>query len=237
MFIFIPPLMNGIERIVLVGVRNLLTLREEDPILCAKEHHWDFIDQKNFSDISKETEQEKCMEVLLKLGKEVSVIEAEGYIVKGGDEKFSRLGIKTQNYTLLEYLKGTYALSTRIKYLCSIYCEILREEKEEAFCRLFPYWAKWCVFMTQKIDNFCKEIDEIYLSLKDLPTKEFSNKLKQLQSDNPFKAKYIFLRKKKEQSMKEILKEEAKANILKFSKILERLLSDLIDYAKIRQTE
>jgi len=173
-----------------VGVRDLLTLKEEDHKLCAKDHNWEYLETKDFNQISKERQQEKCFEVLLKLGGN-STIEAEGYIVSTGDEKWHRIVVKGQNYSMLENLPLTYALSTRIRVLCCIYCEILRDRKEEVFCALFPVWAKWCVFMAERVLQFCKDIEDTYEPLKDLPIKEFSNALNP-QSD-PFKFKYVFL--------------------------------------------
>ena len=79
------------NRLVLHGVRNLVTLEEEKPEKWAEKYNWEVVKTFNFKDFKSVLEE----------AKNLPIVEGEGFVVC--DRSFHRQKIKASQYVLLAY--------------------------------------------------------------------------------------------------------------------------------------
>jgi len=123
------------------------------------------------------------------------------------DGNFKRITFKSQNYTNLEKMNEFVLLSTKMRYFsCMIIREILEENALEKFCGLFPKWEKWWKFIFDRIDSFCKTVEDIYEPVKNIQNaKEFAMAVNKKTTSKELIALVFLLRRTGAVSFKTVL--------------------------------
>jgi len=151
------------SKIVLHGVRCILTLKEEDPAIYAKENNWNLVSSFDFADIPS----------VLEAANKIKPREMEGYILC--DSQYNRLKIKNAEYVKLSYIK------TNIIKPADLITVVQKNEGDEVLVA-FPHLKPEYDLLKNKYDAICSEIYAAWEDNKQYAhdSKEFANKIKNL---------------------------------------------------------
>ncbi len=185
------------DDLLLHGVRNLDTFKEEKPDQWAKKYNWHCIKTYPFSELLD----------VLKTTKTINGLELEGFVAV--DAKFDRVKIKAPNYVRLHHLKGEFSNRRLI--------EIVINNEGDEFLNYLPeykedyqkIYATYCQLLEEINTNFeqYKQIEE---------QKEFALKVGKL----PYSGILFQLRaNKSNKTIKEYLQETHLNKLMKLFKL------------------
>lgn len=171
-------------RIVLHGVRNLVTLSEVFPEPVAGLHKWDCVKSYPL----------QTFKEVVDFAKTLDPIEHEGFVCR--DANFRRIKIKSPQYVALANIRG--GLSTKRLI------EIVRMGESDEFLAYFPEFTKEYEEVKAKYENLVNQITEIYGNVCTLEAqKEFALAIKHL----PYSGILFQLRKNPGANVKELLRD------------------------------
>lgn len=171
-------------RIVLHGVRNLVTLSEVFPEPVAGLHKWDCVKSYPLQTFNE----------VVDFVKNFDPLKNEGCVVC--DQFFNRIKIKSPQYVALANIRG--GLSTKRLI------EIVRLGESDEFLAYFPEFTKEYEEVKAKYENLASHIFSVYCQVKDLESqKDFALTIKHL----PYSGILFQLRKDSSKTVKELLAE------------------------------
>lgn len=172
------------SRIVLHGVRNLVTLSEVFPEPIAGLHKWACV----------KTYPLQTFKEVVDFVKEFDPMTNEGCVIC--DQGFNRIKIKSPQYVALANIRG--GLSTKRLI------EIVRMGENSEFLSYFPEFTKEYEEVKEKYEKLTKHIYDVYWQVKDIESqKEFALTIKHL----PFSGILFQMRKTSWKTVKELLAE------------------------------
>lgn len=171
------------NQLTLHGVRNVNTLKEENPLIWSNKYSWQIAKTYPFNDLS----------AIIQATATLDPLEGEGYIVC--DTNFNRIKIKSAEYVQLSHVRS--AITTR-KIL-----EIVITNEGEEFLTYFPEYVKLHQQITERYEKLVADIETTYQEHQNLPEqKDFALAIKHL----PYAGTLFALRAGKVSSVKESLK-------------------------------
>ncbi|MBR8829005.1 MAG: T4 RnlA family RNA ligase [Gomphosphaeria aponina SAG 52.96 = DSM 107014] len=172
------------KKIVLHGVRNVLTLKEEKPAVWGSKYAWEVV--KSFP-LSNWTE-------IIKAAAELDPMDAEGYIVC--DSEFNRVKVKSPQYVAIAHLRENFSTRRML--------EIILNNEGDEFLSYFPEWTEFYEKIIAQYNKAVQEIEAVYQQYKDIPVqKDFALAIKHL----PYAGILFALRAGKSSSVKESLRQ------------------------------
>ena len=145
------------ENLILLGARNLITLKELDPIEVVKNLNWKTIVPIDLNVNS--------LEELKKFSEKLDPTICEGYVVC--DENFNRVKIKSPKYVLLSHLMFDDENSKNNQLL-----KILQTNEGSEFLAYFPKFQKEYDELFERYKLICDSIMKIYDSYKSLESQK-----------------------------------------------------------------
>ena len=153
---------KGVNRLVLLGVRNRVDGEEFEPESINRMFKLGYEVVKEFSELKTLDEIKTNIETL-------NGVESEGYIVV--DRNYNRVKIKAPHYVALHRLKGEYFNKKRALEL------ILLGETSEVLT-YFPEWKEEIQGVENKLETFKGNYNTIYSMYKDIESqKDFALKV------------------------------------------------------------
>lgn len=185
------------SNIVLIGARNLKTLKEEYPD-NFKNNGWNIVKSFNFSN----------PEELKSACKKLNPMEQEGFVVC--DNEFNRVKMKSPQYINIGFLRGI-----EDQFVNRYMLEIVRTNEGSEFLAYKPEYTEIYQNVKKKYDDLLNELETHYESVKHIEdNREFGIKCKETRIPNIF----FSLKKGKVKSIKDAL---YNMNIKKLEEILE----------------
>lgn len=183
------------NNLVLHGVRNSLTLKEEQPRLWEDKYNWRAVDKYPLQNLSK----------IIALTNELDPMKSEGYIVC--DAQFNRVKVKSPQYVAISHLRTGFSTRRML--------EIVVTNEGEEFLNYYPEWRELYRQIEAKYNTLVKSIERQYQEYKSIPIqKDFAFAVKHL----PCSSILFSLRGGKSTSVRESL---AKTSIHKLERLLE----------------
>ncbi len=193
------------NKLVLHGVRNNETMKEEYPELFAKELGFDCVKSYDYKTVD---ELETSNEIT-----SLSPIEFEGFVVV--DENFNRIKVKSPKYISLSHIRDSFSERRVV--------ELIQNGEKSEFLAYFPEYTSLFEKIKELYENYIASIEKVYLSIKDIPDqKEFA--LKAIKY--PFSGALFTLRKKKDLLAKDIMKEVPAKKVLEMIGVKEKAYSE-----------
>ncbi len=182
------------NKLVLHGVRNILTLEEADPQTWADKYNWQLVQRYPL----------KSLKEIIAMTNELDPMDSEGYIICDAD--FNRIKVKSPQYVAVSHLKTGFSTRRML--------EIVATNEGEEFLNYYPEWRNLYQKIRDKYDVLAKEIETEYQKYQHIPVqKDFALAVKHLDCSNILFA----LRAGKTSSVKESL---AKTSIQKLESLL-----------------
>jgi len=171
------------KKIVLHGVRNILTLKEEKPEAWASKYGWEVVQCFPLSNWS------EIMEAAAKL----EPMYAEGYIVC--DRNFNRVKVKSPQYVAIAHLRDNFSTRRML--------EIILNNEGDEFLTYYPEWREIYEKMLAQYHQTVQKIETVYQQYQHIPEqKDFALAIKHL----PYSGILFALRAGKSHSVKESLR-------------------------------
>lgn len=172
------------SRIVLHGVRDLMTLQEYKPETFAYLHNWQCV----------KTFPMQTLKEVSDFVKTLDPIEHEGFVAV--DKFFRRIKIKSPQYIALSYIKDGFSNKRLV--------EIIRNNESTEFLSYFPEFTEEYLEVKEKYEKLVNQITEIYGNVCTLESqKEFALAIKHL----PYSGILFQLRKNSGTNVKELLRD------------------------------
>jgi len=178
--------------LVLHGVRNVLTLVEEDINNWGDKYDWQLVNSYPLQTI----------EEIITASNILDPMDSEGYIVCDGrsprsaHRNFNRIKIKSPQYVAISHLKTGFSTRRII--------EIVVTNEGEEFLAYYPEWKELYQQVRDKYDALVRDIETDYAQYKDIPVqKDFALAIKHL----AYSGILFALRKAKVDSIRQSLKE------------------------------
>ena len=183
------------NNLVLHGVRNLKTLKEENSQVWGDKYNWHLVNSYPL----------QTLEEIIAACHALDPMDGEGYIVC--DRDFNRIKIKSPEYVAISHLKTGFSTRNII--------EIVVTNEGEEFLTYYPEWQKLYNQIEAKYNALVAEIETDYTHYKDIPVqKDFALAIKHL----PYSGMLFALRAGKSNSIKECLQ---KTSISKLEALLQ----------------
>jgi hypothetical protein len=143
------------NQLVLHGVRNCVTHREEQPQLWADRYGWDAVPTFDLSNLKQ----------IIAAAQTLDPLESEGYIVC--DAAFRRIKIKSPQYVALAHLRDSFSPRRLL--------EVVINNEGDEFLAYYPEWQGLYAQLQQNYDRFVQEVDTAYQRYQSIATqKEFA---------------------------------------------------------------
>jgi len=139
-------------RIVLHGVRDLSTLKEESPKPYAKEYGWDIVKSFKMTSLSD----------MVELASTLDPIKAEGFIAV--DANFNRIKVKAPQYVALSHLKDTASPKSML--------ELVRTNEGSELLAYFPEFKDLYAKIKSAFDNLVAETKAFYAEIESIETQK-----------------------------------------------------------------
>ena len=184
-------------RLVLLGVRNNVTLEEYRPETWAEQYGWEcvkYYDMNNIEDV-------------VEMAKTLNPMEREGFVVcdnvRGGGS-FGRVKVKNPTYVALHHLKSGLSVKRLL--------EIVVAREDEEFLTYFPEFKTEFEQTKSKYLGLIEEIDRTYQEYKDIPgQKEFAEAVLKF----PYSGVLFQMRKAKHSSSQDFVKDMVVDKLMK----------------------
>lgn len=149
------------EKIVLHGARNLITLKELNPVIEAHQLGWECVPVHPIN----------TLEGALEASKHLDPMNSEGYVVV--DSQLNRIKIKSPAYVAMSHLKESVGMSRRQLL------EVVRSNESEEFLSYFPEFTKDYYGIKIRFERLVGEMEGFYTAVKDIDDrKTFALKVK-----------------------------------------------------------
>ncbi|MBP0019988.1 MAG: T4 RnlA family RNA ligase [Cyanobacteria bacterium SBLK] len=184
------------NRLTLHGVRNVSTLKEEEPKIWTERYNWELVTTYPLGSWTDILDAAKCLDPM----------DFEGYVIC--DRSFRRVKVKSPEYVALSHFRQGF--STR-KML-----EIILKHEGDEFLSYYPEWSEMYHSIQQKYDDFAKKVEAEYDRYKDIPNqKDFALSIKHL----PYSGVLFALRSGKSASIRESLQKTSLPKVEQFLEI------------------
>lgn len=139
--IIVPPKEDDI---ILIGARNLKTMKEEFPEELAKMNGWKCVNSDTFENMN------KVFDASYSLDPSIS----EGFVVT--DDEFNRVKVKSKKYVALAHLKNGNQMNQRHML------EIIRINEQDEFLTYYKEYTDLYNLVKKKYDIFINKKEELY---------------------------------------------------------------------------
>jgi len=183
------------HKLVLHGVRNKLTLEEENPSIWSDEYSWQLVESYPLQTLAE----------IIAIADKLDPMQSEGYIVC--DTEFNRIKVKSPQYVAISHLKTGFSTRRML--------EIVATNEGEEFLNYYPEWTKIYQQIKAKYNNLIAEIEAQYQQYQSIAIqKDFAIAIKHL----TYSGILFSLRSGKSSSVKESL---AETSIQKLESLLQ----------------
>lgn len=215
MFIFVPMIQTSINQsqkiakyfsigddveepaqLILIGIRNLETLIEEDIRISVSEFGFripKFIKLNELEDggpkkgAAKESDQERWFRIIREASQNLDPLKCEGFIaVDYSQSGFPRIVFKSDRYAFLE--KDLRLLERHVKEreIFGMVCSLVQGGTSTWYHRficLFPQWKAWVDHVVGRLGSLCFDVEETFQRLKKIESqKEFSEQVQKAEN-------------------------------------------------------
>ena len=135
-------------RIVLHGVRNLVTMIEESPKEHARNNGWDFVKSFNMA----------SLENIVELAKNIDPIKEEGYVTV--DANFNRVKVKAPQYVALSHLKESASPKAML--------QLIRTNEGSELLSYFPEFTELHDKIKTIYDGLIEQVEKSYAGIKNI---------------------------------------------------------------------
>lgn len=139
-------------RIVLHGVRNLVTMQEESPKEHAKLNGWQLVRSFKMS----------SLDAIVELAKSIDPTQEEGYVTV--DANFNRVKIKAPQYVALSHLKESASPKTML--------ELIRQNEGSELLTYFPEFTDLYNKIKSAYDELVTKVKNTYEQIKNIETQK-----------------------------------------------------------------
>ncbi|MCC0176315.1 2'-5' RNA ligase [Waterburya agarophytonicola K14] len=182
------------HKLVLHGVRNKVTLKEEDPQIWTDKYNWQLV----------ATYPLQTLEEIVAMTDKLDPMDSEGYIIC--DREFKRIKVKSPQYVAISHLKTGFSSRRML--------EIVVTNEGEEFLNYYPEWQELYQQIATQYNALIEEIEEQYYKYQNIPVqKDFAIAVKNLS----YSGILFALRAGKSNSVKESL---AQTSIYKLENLL-----------------
>ena len=173
------------HKLVLHGVRNKLTLEEENPSIWSDKYSWQLVESYSLG---------KTLAEIIAITDKLDPMQSEGYIVC--DAEFNRIKVKSPEYVAISHLKTGFSTRRML--------EIVATNEGEEFLNYYPEWTKLYQQIKAKYNSLIAEIETQYQQYQNIAIqKDFAIAVKHL----TYSGILFSLRSGKSSSVKESLAE------------------------------
>lgn len=170
------------NNLILHGVRNIKTLKEEKPKVWAKKYNYNLVKTFSFQN----------WQEIIETAEKLEPWEAEGYVIC--DRHFNRIKVKSSQYVAWSHFVSGYSNRSML--------QIIANNEGEEFLTYYPEWKENFDKMKKRYQELVQEIEEKYNEHKSIPVqKDFALAVKHL----PYCGILFALRSGKSNSVKESL--------------------------------